>query len=95
MYTRLVILLIQVGYFGIDVSPTSLPQWSTLLFLLIFIMYRHITPNTIYYHSNTFSLMIFNFSIMYTAWCLTLYHNPIYRWALSIYNYFNLLPMTL
>ncbi len=29
------------------------------------------------------------------AWCLTLYHNPIYCWALSIYNYFNLIPMTL
>ncbi len=28
---------------------------------------------------------------MYTAWCLTLYHNPIYCWALSIYTYFNLI----
>ncbi len=89
MYNRLFILLIQVGHLGIDVSPTSLPQWSTLLFLLIFIMYKYITPNTIYYHSHTFSLMIYNFIIMYMAWCLTLYHNPIYCWALSIYNYFN------
>ncbi len=78
MFNRLFIVLIQVGYLGIDVSPTSLPQWSTLRFLLIYIMYKHITPNTIYYHSHTFSLMIYNFSIMYTAWCLTLYHNPIY-----------------
>ncbi len=41
-------------------------------------MYKHITPNTIYYHSHTFSLVIYNFSIMYTAWCLTLYDNSIY-----------------
>ncbi len=81
--------------FGYWLSPTSLPQWSTLLFLLIFIMYKHITPNTIYYHSQTFSLMIYNCCIMYTAWCLTLYHNSIYCWALSIYNYFNLLPIPL
>ncbi len=74
MYNRLSILLVQVGYLGIDVSSTSLPQWPTLLFLLIYIMYKHITPNTIYYHSHTFSLMIYNVSIMYTAWCLTLYH---------------------
>ncbi len=67
MYNRLFILLIQEGYLGIEVSPTSLPQWFTLLFLLIFIMYKHITPNTIYYHSHTFSLMIYNFNIMYTA----------------------------
>ncbi len=87
--------LIQVGYLGIDVSPTSLPQWSTLLFLLIIIIYKRIAPNTIYYHSHTFSLMIYKFSIMYTAWCLTLYHNPIYCWVLSIYNYFNLLPIPL
>ncbi len=32
---------------------------------------------------------------MYTTWCLTLYHNPIYYWAPSIYNYFNLIPMPL
>ncbi len=95
MYNRLFILLIQVGYLGIDVSPTSLPQCSTLLLLLIFVMYKHITWNTIYYHSHTFSLMMYNFSIMYTAWCLTLYHNPIYCWALSMYNYFNLLPIPL
>ncbi len=93
MYNRLFILLIQVGYLGNDVSPTSLPQWSTLLFLLIFIMYKHITPNTIYYLSHTLSLMTYNVSIMYTAWCLTLYHNSIYCWELSIYNYFNLLPI--
>ncbi len=31
------ILLIQVGYLGIDISRTSLPQESTLLFLLTFI----------------------------------------------------------
>ncbi len=86
MYNRFFILLIQVGYLGIDVRPTSLPQWSTLLFLLIFIMYKYITPNTSYHYSYTFSLMIYNFSIMHTAWCLTLYHNPIYCWALSIYN---------
>ncbi len=43
------ILLIQVDYLGFDVSPTSLPQWSILLFLLISIIYIHITPNTIYY----------------------------------------------
>ncbi len=72
MYNRLFILLIQVGYLGIDISPTSLPQWSTLLFLLIFIMYKHITPNTIYYHSYTFSLMIYKFGIMYTAWYTTI-----------------------
>ncbi len=95
MYNRLFILLIQVGYLGIDVSPTSLPQGPTLLTLLIFIMYKHMTPNTIYYHSHTFSLMIYNFRIMYTVWCLTLYHNPTYCWALSIYNYFNLLPIPL
>ncbi len=82
-------------YLGIDMSPTSLPKWSTLLFLLIFIMYKHITPNTIYYHSHTLSLMMYTFSFMYTAWCLTLYHNPIYCWALSIYNYCNLLPIPL
>ncbi len=29
---------------------------------------------------------------MYMAWCFTLYHNPFYCWALSIYNYFNLIP---
>ncbi len=89
-------ILIQVGYLGIDVSPTSLSQeLSILLFLLIFIMYKHITPYTIYYHSHTFSFMIYNFDTMHTAWCLTLYHNPIYCWALSIYSYFNLLPMPL
>ncbi len=67
MYNRLFILLIQVDYLSIDVSPTSLPQWPTLLFLLIFIMYKHITLNTIYYHSHTFYLMTYNVSIMYTA----------------------------
>ncbi len=51
-----------IGYFGIDVSPTSLSQWSTLPYLLIFIMYK----NIIYYYFHTFSLM-------YTAWCVTLY----------------------
>ncbi len=95
MYNRLFIFLIQVRYLGIDVSPTSLPQWPILLFLLIFITFKHITWNSIYYHYNTFSLMIYNFIIMYTAWCLTLYLNPIYCWSLSIYNYFNLLPITL
>ncbi len=95
MYNRLFIVLIQVGYLGIDFSPTSLPQWSTLLFFLIVIMYKHITPNTIYYYSHTFFLMIYNFSIMYTAWYLTLCHNPTYCWELSIYNYFYLLPIPL
>ncbi len=33
--------------------------------------------------------------VMYTTWCLFLYHNPIYCWALSIYNYFNLIQMPL
>ncbi len=69
MYNRLFILLIQVGYLGIDIIPTSLPQWSTLLFLLIFIMYKHITPNTIYYHSHTLSVVIDTFSVVYMAWC--------------------------
>ncbi len=32
---------------------------------------------------------------MYMAWCLTLYHSALYCWALSIYNYFNLIPMPL
>ncbi len=85
LYNRLVILLIQVGYLGFDVSPTLLSHWSTLLFLLISIMY--ITPNTIYYHSHIFSVMIYTFSVKYTAWCLTLYHNTTYCWALSIYSY--------
>ncbi len=88
--------MIKVGYLGMEVSPTSLTQWPTLLFLFIFIMYKHITPHTIYYYSHTFSaLMIYTFLVMYTAWCLILYHNPIYCWALSIYNYFNLIPMPL
>ncbi len=47
------------------------------------------------YNSNTCSLMIYTFNIMYMAWCLTLHHNPIYCWALSIYNYFNLIPVPL
>ncbi len=94
LYDRLVICLIKVGYLSINVSPTSLSQWSTLLFLLI-LMYKHITPITIYYYSHTFSLIVYTFSIMYTAWCSTLYHNHIYCWALSIYNYFNLIPMLL
>ncbi len=45
---------------------------------------RNTDWKTIYYHSHTFSLMIYIFSIMYTAWCLTLYHNPIHFWELSI-----------
>ncbi len=74
------ILPIQVSYLGID----------------LYIIYKHISRNTIYYYSYTFSLLIYTFSAMYTAWCLTLYHhNPIYCWALSIYNYFNLRPMPL
>ncbi len=48
------------------------------------------------YYSHTFSLIIYTFSVMYTAWCLTLYHNPIYCWVISIYNnYFNLIPIPL
>ncbi len=31
---ELFILLHTVGYLGIDVSPTPLPQWFTLIFLL-------------------------------------------------------------
>ncbi len=88
------------------VYTTSCPPLITLIFIayftfpfilifIMFIMYRHITPNTIYYYSHTFSFRIFTFSIMYTAWCLTLYHNPIYCWALLIHNYFNLIPMPL
>ncbi len=92
---RLFILLIQVGYLGFDATPTSLPQWPTLLFPLISIMYIHITPNTIFYYSHTFFLMVYTFSDMYTTVCLPLYHNPIYCWALLIYNYFNLIPMPL
>ncbi len=95
LYNRRFIILIHVGYLGFDISPTSLPQWSTLLLLLISILYIHITQNTIYYYSHTFSLMIYNFSVMYTACCLTLYHNLIYCLALSIYNYLNLIPMPL
>ncbi len=38
-------------------------------------MYKHITPNTIYYYSHTFSLVIYTFSVMYTAWCLFLKRN--------------------
>ncbi len=34
------ILLLLVGYLGIDVSPTSLPQWPTLCFVVIFIIYN-------------------------------------------------------
>ncbi len=45
------------------------------------------------YYSHTFSLIIYTFSIIYTVLCLTLYHNSIYCWALSIYNYFKLIPM--
>ncbi len=74
-----------------DVSTTLLPQWPTLCFLLISIIYIHITPNTIYYYSHTFSLIIYTFSVMCTALC----YNPIYYWALSIYNYFNLIPKPL
>ncbi len=36
-----------------------------------------------------FSLMLFPFSIMYTAWCLTLDHYGINCWALSIFNSVN------
>ncbi len=89
LYNTLFILLIRVGYLGIDISPTSLPQWSTLLSLLMSIMYKHVTPNTIYYYFHSFSLILYTCSVMYTAWSLTLYHNPIYCWALSLYNYFN------
>ncbi len=32
---------------------------------------------------------------MYMVWCLNFYYNPIYCWTLSIYNYFNLIPMSL
>ncbi len=56
-------------------------------------MYKHTTPNIIYYYY--YLSLIYTFSVMYTAGCLTLYHNPIHCWALSIYNYFNLIPMPL
>ncbi len=58
-------------------------------------MYRHITLNTIYYYSHTLSLMLFHFWTMYMAWCLTLYNYCIYCWALSIYNCFNFITMSL
>ncbi len=51
-----------------DVNPTSLPQWSTLPFLLIFIMYQNITTlNAIYYYCHTFLLALFLFGVMYMA----------------------------
>ncbi len=65
------------GYLGMDVSPTSLPQCSTLLFLFILIMFKNITLNAIYYYSHTFSMVLYTFSIMYTVWCLTLYNYSI------------------
>ncbi len=77
------------------------PYFIATMVYLTFNIYNVQTHNTkyylliIYYHSHTFTLMIYNFSIMYTAWCLTLYHNPIYCWALIIYNYYNLLPIPL
>ncbi len=71
---RLAVLLLQVG---MDISPTSLPQWCTLNFLLIFIMYKNLTQHAICYYSHTFSLVIF-----------TLYFCSIGCWSLSIYNYF-------
>ncbi len=58
-------------------------------------MYKHITLNTIYYYSHTFSLMIYTLSVMYMGLGVSLYHNPIYCWALSIQNYFNFIPMPL
>ncbi len=75
---------------GIDVSPTSLPQWSTLLFLLIFIMYKNITLNAIYYYSYTCSLMKFTFSIMFNF----IYYSTC-CWTLLTYNYFNFIPVSL
>ncbi len=37
--------------------------------------------------------MLFHLSVMYMAWCLTLYQYSIYCWALSIYNYSNFIPV--
>ncbi len=89
--SRLFILIIQVDNLGIDVRCTSLPQWSTLLFLLIFINVHTNFTKHYFFYSHTFLLMIYTFSVMYIAW----YHNAIYYWALSIYNYFNLITMPL
>ncbi len=58
----------------------------------LFIKYKNITLNAIYYYSDTF-FVIFTFSSMYMAWCLTLYYYYIYGWALAIYNYFSFIPV--
>ncbi len=63
---------------------------TMVCFTFPFNIYNVFTYHTFYYYLHTFS-----FSGMYMAWCLPLYHNPIYCWALSIYNYFNLIPMPL
>lgn len=52
-YSRPFILLVLVGYLGVDVSPNSISQLSTLLLFLIFILYKTITLNAICYYSHT------------------------------------------
>ncbi len=59
----------------------------TFLCYCMFLFYKF--QLTLYYNCHKFPLMIYTFSFMDTAWCLTLYDNPIYCWALSMYNYFN------
>ncbi len=48
------------------------------------------TLHAIYFYSHTFSLTRFPFCIMYTTWCLTLYHYFISHCTLFICDYFNL-----
>ncbi len=64
------ILLLPVGYLGMIVSCASLSQWSTLLFLLYTNVQKHYTTYCLLV-PHSFSLVIFTFSIMYMAWCLT------------------------
>ncbi len=66
-----------------DVSPTSLPQWSNYLFN-IYNIQKHYSKY--YLCSRTSSLVIFSFSVMYMAWCLTLYHLSTAGHSLAVYN---------
>ncbi len=62
-------------------SYSLCPCLNYLLWIsFIFIVYKNITLNTIYYYFHTCSLMIFNLSIMHMACCLTWYCFSIYHW---------------
>ncbi len=82
MYNILCIRLIQVGYLGIDIIHTSLPQLYTFTFP--FNIYNVQTYNTKYY----IVLLPYIFvDDIYIASC----HNPICCWVFPIYHCFNII----